>query len=1038
MGSLGRVSFLAFFLMTCCGLFHPAGISTQLAADEPAEAFVEALQLAGYYDVALEYLEEARNDPNVSTDFKQSIDYKRAQTLIASTRGSRDAELTNNRLNEAQMLLERYAKSNSSIKTQARTFQYIGVLYSSRADIIFRQAESDRLTVDERSKLMAEARALLEKAKTNIAKSKSLIAQLIDPNSNNAIRIDPDDPSTLTELKQMRETYTRVTKLLPEVIERVGDTYAENDPNRNKHYTEAIDLYLKVWDKYRQRYASGIQACVYAARCHQKLGQHKKALERFSDVFALGSGGALKRIKQDAFVLATDSWNQQKPYPHRDVIFVLDPVVRGLTRVELRERNWLKVQLELAIAKHSRAAEIKEAGGPQSNAESKTVDRAAAKLLRNVARVPSPYRDRAKELLALWNVPLVDVAEEQAEPKSFDDALQFARDRIAELESIATENSQLKRNLAAAADEETKQDLAGQIKDVEAQLNQQANTTLGMLDTALTFVDEETSRTDINMVRYLKGFVYFASARYYEAATLGDFQLTHYPSEISTKQASNYTIQSYSVMFDEAAPENEFEYAELKRICDRVLEKFPGSSESGLAASKMCKVALRDNDYEKAREYFKGIPSDYPARGRLGLRLGQLMWIDYKAKIRAKVEPETLKQLLDDACQFMIEGAKQIDPSEVTYDSAVGGLMLVDAKLQQGEVKASYELLESESASPVAPLELIKKQHPAVSQGANAMVFRQEAYKIAIRVYLAAMRQPGANREEWVDKATGVLDDMKQIVAASNDPDGQKRITAVYQLIASELRKGFNEISDQNEKMKYAKTLDNFLTGIQKGAKDGRVVMWAGTTMYKIADEIGKSQGYAEAVPMMKKAVETLDRAEDLGIDGRADSASLQLQLKRYRALARSGSGNFQQAVDDFVKLLSSTKVPVSFQIDAAQTLQNWGKRSQNKDALSQATNGTGTFVDPKTKKKSKAIWGWIRLRSATMRDPKYREIFYTALYGIVEGRFEFGKITNSKKAMNAALSEIDKEKKRNPDFSGLTDWKQKFAELERRIKAEL
>lgn len=1019
-------------------------------AEEPAEAFLEALRNEGYYDIALEYLEMARTDPNVSDNFKKSIDNERARVLIASVSGLRDAKLFNERLDEAQQLLARFAKSNPSVKTQAATLQYSGQVYSTRAEQLLKKAKSDRLTASERNQLLVQARGFLEQAQSTITQSKTLLERLLDPESDIALPIDPEDPSTLTELKLYRRKYTVVTRLLPEVVEKLADTYPEQDPNRQQLLKQAIDLYLVVFEKYRQKYAAGNQACVYAARCHQKLGNHKAALERLADIFALGNDGPLKGIKKEAFVLAAESWNKTTPYPHKDVIFVLDPAVRGLTRPELREKDWLRVQLELAIAKHIRAKEMKGEGGPASNSTAKTMDRTAAKLLRNVARIPSPVRDRAKQLLSEWNVPLTDVTAETVEPKSFDDALQVGRDKIAELEAIAMEASSFRRRIADAKDDATRRDLTTQLSETEAQLVATADSTITALERTGEFEDSETSQSDINTVRFLKCFVYFASRRYDESVAIGDFLLTTYPNENGSKQASNYTIQSLSQLLNQATTKGQdgsYELRELKRICDSVLSKFPGSNEAGLAASTMTKIALKTNDHVAGGTYFEKIPGDYSARGRLALGLGKLTWLDFKKRSRLtgpdQVDPAQLNAQLSQAVNFMQEGVSTISKDFVTYETAVGALMLVDALLEQGQVEDALRFLESTAntnaeATSIAPLDLIKMQHPSVSQGAKSEIFRQEAYKVAVKTYLAAMQKNSDQRQVYVDKASGVLEAMKEMADASNEPKAQARLTAVYQLIAAELRKGFDAIKSPDEKVRYANTLEGFLSSIQDGSQDAKIVFWAGTTMYGVADSLLASGKQQEAIPFMQKSIAMLNKAERLGFGSTPDTAKLSVVLKRDRALALRGSGKYKQAVDEFVKLMSTNKTPVSYQIHAAQTLQSWGLHDSNADAIAKATNGTGKTVDPQTKKSSNAIWGWKRLHAATATNKKYRDLFYTALYGIVEGRFEWGKIKGNKKAIKNALDEIAKERKRDAEFSGFDKWKQKFAELEARIKAAM
>jgi len=59
-------------------------------AVEPARAFLEGLRARGYYDTALEYLDQMASSPLAPTEFKEALPYERGVTLIAAARTQRD------------------------------------------------------------------------------------------------------------------------------------------------------------------------------------------------------------------------------------------------------------------------------------------------------------------------------------------------------------------------------------------------------------------------------------------------------------------------------------------------------------------------------------------------------------------------------------------------------------------------------------------------------------------------------------------------------------------------------------------------------------------------------------------------------------------------------------------------------------------------------------------------------------------------------------------------------------------------------------
>ena len=68
------------------------------------------------------------------------------------------------RLNEAESLLEKFSDSDAPAEVQAKTNRYRGNLRMGRARLYFRQAQSSRLTQQERADLIGKSRTMLAQA----------------------------------------------------------------------------------------------------------------------------------------------------------------------------------------------------------------------------------------------------------------------------------------------------------------------------------------------------------------------------------------------------------------------------------------------------------------------------------------------------------------------------------------------------------------------------------------------------------------------------------------------------------------------------------------------------------------------------------------------------------------------------------------------------------------------------------------------------------------------------------------------------------
>ncbi len=1006
-------------------------LQTSLNADEPAQAFLEALRNNGYYDVAIDYLASLENSELISAEFKSSLPFELAQTMIGSTVNMRDLSKVEERLDQAQVLLSEYAAGNQALEVSARTLHYQGNLLYRRSNIYVKQSESDRLTASEKDELFVKARTNLEGALESYQKAKDQIRRLIDPNSPDAIKIDPEDPSTTRNRNQFQATYTQVRASIPKVTEQLADTFQEGSSKRQELLTSARDEYKRVWDAY-PKYLAGLNSCVYSARCSHKLGEHRVALNLLDEIFALGDNSVLKPVKLEAFVLATECWERIEPYPFNEVVARLEPAVTALNKVEVRQPDWLRVQMEFAIAQYAKAAEIKSQGGPKSNSDSKQMERAAAKVLRNVARVPNPYRDRASQLLSEWDVGIAEVADPDAKPPaSFEEARQKGKDIVGVLETTLSDARALKIQLKTV-DATEKSAWEQQYNELSNQVAEQSQSALEMFDLALSLADDSTVRADINNIRYFQCYCYFATEHYIEAALIGEFLLSKYPNVDGTRQAMTLMIQSYSIMLDQAKDDDKaFERNRLTKACDSVLLRWPGSNEAAAAASTMTRLALNQRDFDLAKRYFEQIPSDAPYRNSIGIRLGQRIWFDYKAK-SASENPDAaaMATLLEDATKYMDEGIKGVSVDQLDYDTALAALLLVDARIQADQVELAIAQLET---APIAPLDLLKQQHPAITNSPMAEIYRRETYKTAIKSYLAAM-EGSSDQQKWVDKAAGIINTMRDELKSSNDPRDRDRVAAIYQLIAKELKENFQTLTDPAKKKKFGLSLSNFLGSIEKESTDSKTVLWAGSTLLGVAESLAQSGLDSEALEMYAQAVNALTRAEGMGFKGDPQESAMLVELKRQRALAQRGSGQYEQAISQFVEILKSSPNALSIQIDAAETLQLWGRVNGGPKRYIEAVKGGEPYQDPKSRRSIKLIWGWEKIALATRSNVAYRDTFYQALYHVVECRLEYGIMTKNAGAIKAAGNEIVKERKRDPTFHGSEKWKQKFEAIEARI----
>ncbi len=1005
--------------------------STATRADEPAERFLEALRSHGYYDVALDYVDSIRDKETVSSDFRKNLPFQKAETLIASTTAIGDIKLRDARLDEAQQILAQYANSASALDTLARIAQQQGNLFYQRATISLALGASDRLTAAEREKYAASSRQLLEQARTHYSDAKAKIRELIDPKSPNRLKIDSEDPETEKALLYFQSVFVTLRLRLAMTIEQLADTYPENDPHQRQLLTEAAKEYRSHHeDYYGKKYIAAWQARLNEARCYQKLGNYKESLDTLEDIFSQGDG-ALVSLKQSAMLIAAENWSKLESYPAGEIVSRLEPVVDSLSRSEARNPNWLRIQLELAKALHLYGDEVRQQGNGRSRNEAENLKRQAAKHFRVVAKTPSPHRDQARAMMNELNIPLTESkTSEQEQPlQSFEEALLKAVDHRAEMEVMLSEIYAGRQKLASVPDNQ-KEEIEADLNAVSEQLSELTEATLEIIDVGLGMADGETRQDQINQLRNVQAYCYYANEQYLEAATIGEFLLTKFPGVDTTRQGMNVLVQSCVRIYSDAdVDDREFEKDQLYRVCTEVVERWPSSREAGTAAQFLIGLALTDKQFDQADALFQKIPEDFQSRPLQAARLGTLLWADYRSRLAGGATAAELEPALKRARSYL-EIAVAGSPDRLTWEVATASRYLVDVLLEEGNTAEAIHRLES---AAIAPLDLIKQKHPVIVSHPSGEPFARDTYRTAMRVFLSALKD-SKNPQTEIDRIRGILDAIRQSAEASNRPEDRQQLSQIYTLVAHQILTQFHSEPDER-KLNFANHLVGFLNSIERDSNDPETILWAGSTALKVANSLTDLGMMDESRPLFQQAVTALNRAEELGFDTHPQKDRLLGELQRQRGLALRGSLKFEEAMEQFVKILGGLNqaANVQVQVDAAETLEAWGRASKQSAKFAEAIKGTAKRVNPQTKRESNVVWGWEALARAARG--KQEDLFCEAILHWAECLLENGIIEKNKDRIALALKLIETEEDRVPSL-GRPDWKLRFEKLKDRIRA--
>jgi len=1005
-------------------------IGTQsLTADEPAARFLNALREKGYYDIAIEYLDKAKNDPNVAEDFRKRIKFEKATLLIDQVAQLRDRKKIDAQLDTAQRLLKEYAANNKSLVENARTLSYRSRLLTQRAEIRLRDADAEQLTESEREKIRLEARGYLEESLESVEGALKAGKALLDFKSKDGIKQRAGDLEALELIKEMRAIYKVMGVQKPFNAELIASTFPERSPERKSLLNAAISKYKEVLNSKLAESVPGVRASLRVGLCLQQLGEHEEALDYFKQVMFRDRVAAIDSLQKQAYAAATDSWQQSKEYPADSVIRQLEPVVEQLTRTEKRDPDWLRVIMELGVAKY-------ELSKNSSGKDAKKGVREAGRLVREVTRVKSPHRDRAKKLLEKWDIPLIesaDVVEEPKEVKSFADAFEVGNEEMSKIELLFGELFQARADLKAAPRPEQAK-LAAGVEELENRLRGEADKTIATFNTAVSFANSDTSADKLNRCRFQQCYCFFVTNRHVEVSVIGQYLLKQHPNDAGTQSAANLLMESRAAAHA-AAPKdnNEAELQALKNTAMEVARRWPGSKEAGGAISKLILIELGAGNLPVAVELMERLPDDSSQRPLLSGMVGQRLWNGYKADLR---NPETrnntnaLNKKLEQTLRFLEVATSTANLNDISFFNAVTGLNLVDALQTKGDVERALEMLDS----PLGPAEVIKSASPAVFEDARAASYKRNAYSVMIKTYLA-MLATADDQRPWLEKCEGLIRLMEQEVDANQTEAAKRQLTASYHLISGELKNRFDVTTDDKKRLQLARVLAGFLPAIEQYATDnGKVLLTVGSTMMSMATTIAEAGDLEKAKPLFTQASVALAGAERLGFAGDPREARLKLELSRQRALALRGAGQYEKSIETFVEILKRNPKTLAIQLDAAATLQQWGKSESLSAKFSLAVSGTGRYTGANGRP-TNAIWGWNRIMRSTQGDKmRFREQYYTAAYGIAEAIYEQGRV-KQRDTSASALTRITNEKTASSDFLGSEVWEKKFSDLEKRIR---
>ncbi|RUL88883.1 tetratricopeptide repeat protein [Tautonia sociabilis] len=518
-------------------------------------AFLEGLRDRGYFDLADDYLDRLRDDPQLPEGIAPLLAFERGRGKIEESQVAQDLERRDLLLDQARSAFDAFLREypTHELAPEAKV-QLAQVLYQRGQTAALKADEAER--PEERDTLLAAARAAFAQAKASFDQA------LIDlRNAYEAFPagfIEESDPThALREEAQRRLIDATLKRALIDYDE--AQTYPEGSEERGKLLDSAATAFKNIYDSYRT-WMAGFAARMWQGKSLEENGEIGSAMGIYNELLGHDDPRLTQLQRQVAFFKVI-AHRKREEYP------LAERLARewlALSRGDTGSYERLGVQLELA--KNIDAMLEAEYGPAVSNKENLVKD--LVQQLSEVVRYASPYKAEAVDLLRKYR-PGSTIDPRSLAGLSFDQAMERARE---EMGLRSWENA------------------------------------IVLFQAALSKANPSRDPSRANEARYLLAFCLYSTRRYHEAAVLADFLARRYPEWDSSLGAAELGMGALAMAYESVGgPGQAEDLARLRSLAHYTIATWPDAAQADVARILLGDVALGQGRYAEAAEAFESV-----------------------------------------------------------------------------------------------------------------------------------------------------------------------------------------------------------------------------------------------------------------------------------------------------------------------------------------------------------------------------------------------------------------------------------------------
>ncbi|MBN1911218.1 MAG: hypothetical protein JW818_15845 [Pirellulales bacterium] len=960
-----------------------------LAAAGPAVAveqwkpFIERLREHGMADMVPVYLEQIQASPLCPRELRDAFDYEMGCALIDSSRRMGSVSAQTEALGEAQSHLNNFIKRRPKHPRVADARSQLALLLVDLGQSKVRQADRPSTLPADKPKLQAKGRAYFTQAEKVLGElEKHYVAVLKEMPRG---KLGPKE----TELEEARNrardglTQTRLSMALLAYDKAM--LWPAKSRQRKSLLEKAAKELAEQYEKYEDLKV-GQRARLAQARCYFALGRHTKALEILDELLE-HKDSALRDLQEQALALGMEIACLPKVARYDEAVKTYQKWEQTSDRHD-HGPTPSTIRYFAGIAYVEAARKLKESDPNRARLRS-----AGRKIFKELSRYTSVYQQEGREKLVEY---FGKGSEAETGPTTFAEARQEAQDALDQMQA-----AEVQVKLAQ------KQGKTAQRKKYEKEAADQRAEAKRLFRDSLALVTPDTSKDDINLVRYYLAYLHWLEEDEYGAAVLGEFLAQRYPNCSGARQGARFALIGYSNLYSQADNDagRQFAYECLIRLADLLSQRWPDEAEAADTWTTLIKIASLRSDLAAARGYLKRLSPNSPGHGKGMLLVGQAVWSAY---IQAQqdtapsnsTQPDSAnKALLDEAQRLLAQGlARVAKDGDVDRTVFAAALSLAQIYLREDKPAEAAKLIE---APRVGLLTLVRANDPAAEGKGLAL----ETYKVALRAFVAVGQ---------LNKAEEVMNALDKLAKDEKDPQAEAQITRVYLSVGQCLRQQLEELGKQNKPERQEamrKGIEQFLDRVAARTEGNTYnsLRWVAQTYVALGTDLAAAEsGSKQAEPFFQKAAgvyETILKRMDADKKFAPDSARVGVQIGLARC--QRHLGKFREAIVQLAAILKTRNRMVDVQVEAAETLQAWaGTKGEGKKYLLAIRGGVSTKLEGR---EVNLIWGWGKIAATVARLPKYEDLFHQARYNMALCRYRYA-LTLPQDDRPAVLRQAEKD----------------------------